>query len=69
VTPDCYEWCADRLRDCATLVIPDGVRPVLEASIAQLFNSEKVVLDAVKCKQIHFARFEVAWAAFEALRT
>jgi regulator of RNase E activity RraA len=51
------------------VVIPDDVVPVLEAAIAQLFKSEKVVLDAVKGKQIDFAGFEVAWAAFEASRT
>jgi regulator of RNase E activity RraA len=51
------------------VVIPDDVVPVLEAAIAQLFKSEKVVFDAVKGKQIDFAGFEAAWAAFEASRT
>ena len=51
------------------VVIPDDVMPRLEAAIAQLFKSEKVVLDAVKDKQIDFAGFEAAWAAFEASRT
>ncbi len=51
------------------LVIPQDVVPDLEVAIAQLFKSEKVVLDAVKGKQIGFAEFEAAWAAFEASRT
>lgn len=51
------------------VVIPDDVVPHLEAAIAQLFKSEKVVFDAVKGKQIDFAGFEAAWAAFEASRT
>ncbi len=51
------------------VVIPDAVIPDLEAAIAQLFKSEKVVLDAVKGKQIDFEGFEAAWAAFEASRT
>ncbi len=51
------------------VVIPDDVVPHLETAIAQLFKSEKVVLDAVKDKQISFAEFEAAWAAFEASRT
>ena len=51
------------------VVIPDDVVPVLEAAIAQLFKSEKVVLDATKGKRIDFAGFEAAWAAFEASRT
>jgi len=51
------------------VVIPDDVIPALEAAIAQLFKSEKVVFDAVKGKRIDFAGFEAAWAAFEASRT
>ena len=51
------------------VVIPDEVIPQLEAAIAQLFKSEKVVLDATKGKRITFAEFEDAWAAFEASRT
>lgn len=51
------------------VVIPDEVVPELEAAIAQLFASERIVLDAVKDKQIDFARFEAIWAAFEASRT
>lgn len=51
------------------VVIPQDVVEVLEAAIAQLFKSEKVVLDATKGKRIGFAEFEAAWAAFEASRT
>ena len=51
------------------VAIPDDVVPVLEAAIAQLFKSEKVVLDAVRGKRIGFEEFEAAWAAFEASRT
>ncbi len=51
------------------VVIPDDVIPRLEAAIAQLFTSEKVVLDATKGKRISFAEFEDVWAAFEASRT
>jgi regulator of RNase E activity RraA len=51
------------------VVIPDDVITRLEAAIAQLFKSEKVVLDATKGKRIGFAEFETAWAAFEASRT
>lgn len=51
------------------VVIPDDVIPRLEAAIAQLFKSEKVVLDATKGKRIGFSDFEAAWAAFEASRT
>ncbi|WP_370400710.1 RraA family protein [Sulfitobacter sp. JB4-11] len=51
------------------VVIPDDVVPDLEAAIAQLFKSEKVVLHATKGKRITFAEFEDAWAAFEASRT
>ena len=51
------------------LVIPDDVIPDLEAAITQLFASEKIVLDAVRGKNLDFAGFEAAWAAFEASRT
>ncbi len=51
------------------VVIPNDVVDVLEAAIAQLFKSEKVVLEATKDKRIGFAEFEAAWAAFEASRT
>jgi len=51
------------------LVIPDDVVPDLEAAIQQLFKSERIVLDAVKGRQIDFATFEGIWAAFEKSRT
>lgn len=51
------------------VVIPAAVVADLAAAIAQLFASEKIVFDAVKDKQISFAQFEAAWAAFEASRT
>ncbi|NNE52753.1 MAG: RraA family protein [Sulfitobacter sp.] len=51
------------------VVIPDDLVPELEQAIAQLFQSERVVLDAVKGKRIGFDEFEAAWAAFEASRT
>lgn len=51
------------------VVIPEDVVPDLEAAIAQLFASEKVVLDATKGKSITFEEFQTAWAAFEASRT
>lgn len=51
------------------VVIPQDVIPVLEAAIEQLFVSERIVLDAVKGKQINFAQFEDIWAAFERSRT
>jgi len=52
-----------------TVVIPDDMVSVLDTAIAQLFNSDKVALDATKGKRISFAEFEAAWAAFEANRT
>jgi len=51
------------------VVIPDDVVAGLEDAITRLFASEKVVLDATRGKQITFAEFETAWAAFEASRT
>lgn len=51
------------------VVIPGDVVDRLQAAIAQLFKSEKVVLDATKGKTITFDQFEAAWAAFEASRT
>lgn len=49
--------------------IPQEVVPHLEGAIRQLFESEKIVFDAVKGKRITFEQFEAAWAAFEASRT
>ena len=51
------------------VVIPPDVIPNLLTAIQSLFASEKIVFDAVKDKQIDFAEFEAAWAAFEKSRT
>jgi len=51
------------------VVIPPEVIPNLLTAIQSLFASEKIVFDAVKDKQINFAEFEAAWAAFEKSRT
>ncbi len=51
------------------VVVPADVIPVLKAAIETLMRSEKIVFDAVRGKQITFAEFETAWAAFEAART
>lgn len=51
------------------VVIPDDVVGRLEDAITRLFASEKIVLDAVRDKQIDFAGFEQVWAAFEKSRT
>ena len=51
------------------VVIPPEVIADLQAAIESLFASEKIVFDAVKGKQIDFAGFEAAWAAFEKSRT
>ena len=51
------------------VVIPDDVVPKLEAAIATLMRSEKIVFDAVRGKSLTFEEFENVWAAFEAART
>jgi len=51
------------------VVIPPDVLAHLQAAIEQLFASERIVLDAVKGRQIDFAEFETIWQAFEASRT
>jgi regulator of RNase E activity RraA len=51
------------------VVIPQDVLPRLEAAIARLFASERIVLDAVRDKQIGFDEFETIWARFEQART
>ncbi|WP_299622418.1 RraA family protein [uncultured Tateyamaria sp.] len=51
------------------VVVPTDVIPTLQSAIQTLMRSEQIVFDAVKGKQIGFAEFEVAWAAFEAART
>ena len=51
------------------VVVPADVIADLKTAIETLMRSEKIVFDAVKGKQITFAEFETAWAAFEAART
>ncbi|WP_299151087.1 RraA family protein [uncultured Tateyamaria sp.] len=51
------------------VVIPEEVVEDLSDAIATLMRAEGIVFDAVKGKQISFAEFETAWAAFEAART
>ncbi|UWR23237.1 RraA family protein [Sulfitobacter sp. S190] len=51
------------------LVIPTDVIAVLEDAIGQLFAAERIVLDAVRDRQISFADFEEIWSAFERSRT
>lgn len=51
------------------LVIPGDVVPTLEAAIATLMRSERIIFDAVKGKRLTFEEFESVWAAFEAART
>ncbi|MEP3948284.1 RraA family protein [Ascidiaceihabitans sp.] len=51
------------------VVVPTDVIPKLADAIASMMRAEKIVFDAVKGKQITFAEFETAWAAFEAART
>jgi regulator of RNase E activity RraA len=51
------------------VAIPHDVVPRLHSAITRLFASEKIVFDAVKGKQISYAEFESAWAAFEKSRT
>tara|TARA_R100000306_G_scaffold50398_1_gene47464 strand:+ start:371 stop:496 length:126 start_codon:yes stop_codon:yes gene_type:complete len=41
----------------------------LKTAIATLFESERIVLDAVEGGSIDFAGFQAAWAAFERSRT
>ncbi|MEM9967324.1 MAG: RraA family protein [Pseudomonadota bacterium] len=51
------------------VVIPRSVVVGLEAAIAQLFASEKIILSATKGQRIDFETFKIAWSAFEASRT
>jgi regulator of RNase E activity RraA len=51
------------------VVIPDDLLDRLEAAIEQLFRSERIVLDAVRDREIGFDAFEEIWARFEASRT
>ena len=51
------------------LVIPDGYAPELAHAIPKLLDTERLVLDPARAPDFDFARFEAAWAAFEAART
>jgi regulator of RNase E activity RraA len=51
------------------LVIPAGLVEGLEAAIAKLMDTERLVLDPARAPGFDFDAFEKAWAAFEAART
>jgi len=51
------------------VVIPAEVIPHLEAAIAKLQATEKLVLDPVRQPGFDLAAFEVAWSGFEKART
>ncbi len=51
------------------LVVPPEVVPDLAAAIEKLLVTEKIVLGPAREAGFDFARFEQAWAAFEAART
>lgn len=51
------------------LVIPKGYETELNAAIAKLLDTERIVLSAARAEGFDFARFADAWARFEAART
>ncbi len=51
------------------LVVPDDVVDTLEAAILKLLETEKLVLEPAREDGFDVAKFEAAWAAFEASRT
>ena len=51
------------------LVVPPEVVPDLAAAIEKLLATEKIVLGPAREAGFDFARFQQAWAAFEAART
>ncbi|MDR9428769.1 MAG: RraA family protein [Salibaculum sp.] len=51
------------------LVIPEGHLPDLACAIPKLLETERLVLDPARAPGFDFARFEAAWADFEAART
>ena len=56
--------------DChGALVIPETHLAELPRAIAQLQSTEAIVMEAARAPDFDFARFENAWAAFEAART
>lgn len=51
------------------VVIPPEVIPHLEAAIAKLQETERLVLDPARKQGFDFAAFEAAWSTFEKART
>ncbi|SEO18358.1 Regulator of RNase E activity RraA [Paracoccus alcaliphilus] len=51
------------------VVIPADVVPQLEAGIAKLMKTERIVLDAARRPDFDFDKFSEAWAEFECQRT
>jgi regulator of RNase E activity RraA len=51
------------------VVVPPEAIPGLEAAIARLQATERLVLDPARAPGFDFAAFEAAWAAFEKART
>ena len=51
------------------LVVPSQHMGKLEAGVRKLLETERIILDAAKSNDFDFAKFEEAWAKFEASRT
>ncbi|MNE96281.1 hypothetical protein D3C80_1944620 [compost metagenome] len=51
------------------VVVPPEVIPVLAASIEKLQATERLILDPARQEGFDLAKFEEAWANFEAART
>ena len=51
------------------VVVPQDVLPVLAASIAKLRATERLILEPARQEGFNLAKFEEAWARFEAART
>lgn len=51
------------------LVVPSQHMGQLEAGVRKLLETERIILDAAKGSDFDFAKFEEAWAKFEASRT
>lgn len=51
------------------VVVPPEVIPVLAASIEKLRATELLILEPARQKDFNLAKFEEAWASFEAART
>ena len=51
------------------VVIPPAVIPDLAHAIAKMQATERLILEPARASGFDFARFEAAWAAFEAART